>query len=69
MNLVQPETLGIDEAFARVETSARARGIRLLRTEIVGLVPERFLPTPDAKAARLLIEPGRSVESVLRQRN
>ena len=69
MNLVQPEALGIDEAFDRVETSARARGIRLLRTEIVGLVPERFLPSPDAKAARLLIEPGRSVESVLRQRN
>lgn len=69
MNLVQPDALGIDEAFDRVETSARAGGVRVLRTEIVGLVPERFLPSPDAKAARLLIEPGRSVESELRQEN
>ena len=69
MNLVQPDALGIDEAFDRVEASSRAQGVRVLRTEIVGLVPERFLPSPDAQAARLLIEPGRSVESVLRQEN
>lgn len=69
MNLVQPDALRIEEAFDRVEASARAEGVRVLRTEIVGLVPERFLPSPDAKAARLLIESGRSVESVLRQEN
>ena len=69
MNLVQPDALEIDEAFDRVAASSRAQGVRVLRTEIVGLVPERFLPSPDAKAARLLIEPGRSVESVLRQEN
>jgi glutamate formiminotransferase len=69
MNLVQPGALGIDEAFDRIEALSRAQGVRVLRTEIVGLVPERFLPSPDATAARLLIEPGRSVESVLRQEN
>ena len=65
MNLVDPATTGIDEAFEKVEKEARARGVRVTATEIVGLVPARFLPPPDAKAARLLIEPSRSLEAVL----
>ena len=65
MNLVDPRTVGIDEVFASVrELSARA-GVEIASTEIVGLVPERFLPDPDAQAARLLREPGRSLESEL----
>lgn len=67
MNLTQPQALGIDEAFDRVAASAVTLGARVVNTEIVGLVPERFLPAPDATAARLLFEPGRSLESVLRR--
>ncbi|MEA2499059.1 MAG: glutamate formiminotransferase / 5-formyltetrahydrofolate cyclo-ligase [Actinomycetota bacterium] len=63
MNLIEPDLLGIDGAFARVEDLAGEAGLRIVGTEIVGLVPERFLPDPDAKAARLLIAPGRSLES------
>lgn len=66
MNLTQPHVLGIDEAFDLVAASAARLGARVTSTEIVGLVAERFLPAPDATATRLLSEPGRSVESVLR---
>lgn len=66
MNLTQPQLAGIDAAFSAVEEQAEQRGAHILSTEIVGLVEERFLPNPDAKAARLLIEPGRSVESALK---
>lgn len=65
MNLTQPAVTGIDEAFAAVESAAgRAR---IIATEIVGLVREAHLPDPDAKAARLLMAPGRSVDSALRR--
>lgn len=66
MNLVSPETTGIDRAFEEVERRAAAFGSTVVATELVGLIPERFLPDPDAKAARLLIEPGRSLEAALR---
>ena len=66
MNLVEPETTGIELAFQRVEQQAGKLGCVPVATEIVGLVPERFLPSPDAKVARLLIEPGHSLEAALR---
>ncbi|MPZ70845.1 MAG: glutamate formiminotransferase [Actinobacteria bacterium] len=65
MNLVEPDITGVDTATAFIERAAAARGIELHGTEIVGLVEERFLPNPDATAARLLIEPGRTLESLL----
>lgn len=65
MNLVDPGKTGIDRAFDRVEALTSRHGCRPVATEIVGLVPERFRPAPDAKAARLLIEPGRSLEAAL----
>lgn len=65
MNLVDPGRLGIDQVFARVSSAAGARGVSVVSTEIVGLPEARFLPDPDAQAARLLIEPGRSVETAL----
>jgi len=65
MNLIEPAVTGIDEAFEVVAAGAAERGAEVTATEIVGLVPERFLPDPDATAARLLREPGRSLESVL----
>ena len=67
MNLTQPHALGIEEAFDRVAASAETFGARVTNTEIVGLVPEASMPPPDATATRLLLEPGRSVESVLRR--
>jgi glutamate formiminotransferase len=66
MNLVQPDRTGIDDAFAAVAATASKSGAEIVATELVGLVPERFLPAPDAPAARLLREPGRSLESVLK---
>ena len=65
MNLVAPEETGINRAFERIEKLAQESGCRPVATEIVGLVPERFRPAPDEKAARLLIEPGRSLEAAL----
>lgn len=65
MNLVDPQETGIDRVFERIETLATKEACRPVATEIVGLVPERFLPDPDARAARLLIEPGRSLEAAL----
>jgi glutamate formiminotransferase len=65
MNLTAPNEVGIEDAFARVEAAAESENVEIVATEIVGLVPERFMPDPDAKAARLFIEPGRSLESVL----
>ena len=65
MNLTSPGETGIDRVFGRIEKLADREGCRPVATEIVGLVPERFLPDPDAKAARLLIEPGRSLEAAL----
>lgn len=65
MNLTRPDRTGIDIAFALVERAAQALGASVQATEIVGLVEEIYLPNPDATAARLLIEPGRTVESLL----
>jgi glutamate formiminotransferase len=61
MNLIAPEEVGIEEAFSKVDET----GVRITATEIVGLVEDRFLPDPDAKVARLLVEPGHSLESAL----
>ena len=64
-NITMPDRLGIDEAFAEVEKLALQRQVAVIATEVVGLVPERYLPAPKGKAARLLMKPGRSVESAL----
>jgi glutamate formiminotransferase len=65
MNLIDPETTGIDRAYSEVAEAARGLGAEVVATEIVGLVPERFLPDPHAQAARLLMAPGRSLEATL----
>jgi glutamate formiminotransferase len=65
MNLTQPELTGIDAAFEAVRDQARWENVRVTATEIVGLVPARFMPDPQREAARLLMKPGRSLESVL----
>lgn len=66
MNLIDPATTGIEEAFEAVAKAADAAGIRITDTEIVGLVESRFLPGPETTATRLLMEPGRSVEEALK---
>jgi glutamate formiminotransferase len=65
MNLIDPPTMGIDGIFDVVRRAADHHGVEVTATEIVGLVEERFLPNPNAQAARLLREPGRSLESEL----
>jgi glutamate formiminotransferase len=65
MNLTRPDDVGIDDVFAEVERVLGSGGPEIIGTEIVGLVPERYLPEKNAKAARLLMAPGRSLESVL----
>ncbi|MDQ4025781.1 MAG: glutamate formiminotransferase [Actinomycetota bacterium] len=69
MNLTQPERTGIDRVFETVAELAAAAGAAVDATELVGVPPERYLPDPDAEAARLLIEPGRSLEAVLARRD
>ena len=65
MNLTSPDEVGIEAAFERVEAAAASRGAEIVATEIVGLVADDYLPSPDAKVARLLIEPGHSLEAAL----
>lgn len=65
MNLTDPGVTGIEDAFEGVERSAQELGVTIGATEIVGLVPQRFMPHPQHKSARLLLKPGRSLESVL----
>lgn len=65
MNLTDPARAGIDDAYREVAARAAEEGVEVDATEIVGVPPERFMPDPDAEAARLLKEPGRSLESAL----
>jgi glutamate formiminotransferase len=65
MNLIDPDATGIDDAFEVVASAASTWGVKIVATEIVGLVPEHFMPDQDAEAARLLLKPGRSVEAAL----
>lgn len=65
MNLLRPSKLGIDAAFELVRRHAEQAGVDVVATEVIGLVPERYQPDPKGKAARLLIEPSRSLEAVL----
>lgn len=65
MNLVEPRRTGVEAALAAVEGAAELKGAAVTAAELVGLVPQRFMPDPDAKATRLLIQPGRSLEAAL----
>lgn len=65
MNLTDPARVGVDAAYEEVARRAAELGAAVHVTEIVGLPPERFMPDPDAEAARRLIAPGRSLERAL----
>ena len=68
MNLISPDVVGVDDAFEKVARLAARAGVEVVATEIVGLPPQRYLPNPKKEAARLLLQPGRSLESVLQTR-
>jgi glutamate formiminotransferase len=53
MNLVDFEVTGIRTAFDAVASLAAKRDMRVLSSEIVGLVPEAALANGDAKHVRL----------------
>ena len=53
MNLVDFEVTGVREAFDAVASEAEARGLSILDSEIVGLVPEVALPPDVASHVRL----------------
>jgi glutamate formiminotransferase len=65
MNLTQPHRAAIEDAFRVVQVHADKRGIAIVATEIVGLVPERYRPKENASAARLLLRPGRTLEAAI----
>jgi glutamate formiminotransferase len=65
MNLIAPDVVGIEQAFGLVAGMSERLGAEVTSTEIVGLVPEHYLPRPESQAARLLMQPGRSLESAL----
>ena len=65
MNLTSPDVTGVERAFDEVVFRAEQEGVAVIASEIVGVPFERHLPDPNSKAARLLIEPDRSLESVL----
>ncbi len=65
MNLTDPGRTGIERAFEEVAARAAEAGARVHGTELVGVPSQRYLPGPDAEAARLLIGPGRSLERAL----
>lgn len=65
MNLTAPERTSIESAFDVVAGQSRAIGVEPIATEIVGLPLARYLPDEKSEAARLLIEPGRSLEEAI----
>lgn len=65
MNLTDPAAISMEDVLEVIERSAQASGIDVVATEIVGLPPERYMPSPNAKVTRLLKRPGHSLESRL----
>jgi glutamate formiminotransferase len=53
MNLLDHRRTGVRDAFAAVERLGRDRGMAVLDSEIVGLVPEAALGREDAEAVKL----------------
>ncbi|HEX9283342.1 MAG TPA: glutamate formimidoyltransferase [Gemmatimonadales bacterium] len=53
MNLLDIDVTSPATAFAAVETEARARGVGILRSEVVGLIPERGVLDAGAAALKL----------------
>lgn len=65
MNITRPADCGIDAVYDEVARLARVRGVEVEASEIVGAPPQRFLPDPAKEAARRLMSPGHSLETLL----
>lgn len=61
LNLCAPERTGLVPVFELVERLARAAGVSVRRTELVGLAPRFALDAAVARAVRLPFEPARCV--------
>src|SRR5262249_52298388 len=67
MNLTNYEETPIDLVFERVRSEAERRGVGILESEIIGLVPEGALRGVDPAALRLKgFSPTRVLEARLR---
>jgi glutamate formiminotransferase len=64
-NITRPADCGIDAVYEKVSILARNRGVEVEASEIVGAPPQRFLPDPSKEAARRLMSPGHSLETLL----
>lgn len=53
MNLTDFTTTGVQAAFDAVESEARARGVDVLESELIGLIPEAALAGTSAERLRL----------------
>ena len=66
MNLTDFAAVGIYEAFHAVEREARARGIEVLETELIGLIPRKALEGGDPSSLRFQdFGPHRVLEDLL----
>jgi glutamate formiminotransferase len=65
MNVTNVERTPLVRVFEEVRREAERRGVRVLESEIVGLVPEAALPVDPAQALRLA---GFSSSQVLERR-
>jgi glutamate formiminotransferase len=62
MNLVDHEVTGLREAFDAVADEAAARGMEVLDSEIVGLIPQGAIPQDDAEHVLLArFSPGEQI--------
>jgi len=57
---------GLQAVFAAVEKEARAAGVRVLESELVGLAPRAALNGVDPRALRLTLSPEKVLEARLR---
>src|SRR5437867_6128144 len=53
MNLLDSDTTSPAEGFAAVESAARQRGVGILKSEVVGLIPERAVLAAGAASLKL----------------
>jgi glutamate formiminotransferase len=61
MNLCSPERTGLADVFERVERLARAAGVAVRETELVGLAPRTALDADIARRVRLPFDAARCV--------
>lgn len=67
MNLIEPDRTGIGDAFDAVAREALAEDVAIAGTEVVGMVPERLIPSPAAEVSQLFMTPVRSLDEALRR--